>query len=81
MKHLLLSVYLLLSVVLVEAQGRKLAPDTMVVTRHQVTVKGKNVPYTAQVGTQPVWHQSGSISAYLQYTYYERTAVHIMLAF
>ena len=75
MKHLLLSVSLFLFVFAVEAQGRKLPPDTMVVTNHQVTIKGKSVPYKAQVGTQPVWHEDGSISAYLQYTYYERTDI------
>lgn len=56
-------------------QGRMLPPDTAVITQHQLTVKGKSFPYKATVGTQPVWDTDGKISAYLQYTYYERTDV------
>ena len=64
----------LLVVVAAQAQ-RMLPPDTMVVTTHQLTVKGKNFPYKATTGTQPVWDQSGKVSAYLHYTYYERTDI------
>ncbi|MEM9328668.1 MAG: carboxypeptidase [Bacteroidota bacterium] len=75
MKHILLGFYFMLLGLVALAQGRTLPSDTMVVTAHQVTIKGKNVPYIAQVGTQPVWDESGAISAYLHYTYYERTDV------
>lgn len=57
------------------AQGRTLPPDTTVVTSHQVTIKGKMVPYKATSGTQPVWAEDGTIAAYLNYTYYERTDI------
>ena len=54
---------------------RMLHPDTMVVTNHQLTVKGKSFPYKATTGTQPVWDKAGKTSAYLHYTYYERTDI------
>ena len=54
---------------------RMLPVDTTVVTNHQLTVKGKNFPYRATTGTQPVWDKMGKASAYLHYTYYERTDI------
>ncbi len=74
-KQLLLSLGLIVAFLTVLGQGRKLPADTMAVTTHEVAIKGKTVPYKAQVGTQPVWHESGTVSAYLHYTYYERTDV------
>lgn len=44
-------------------------------TKHQVTIKGKKVPYTATVGNQPVWNKDGAPIASLFYTYYERSDV------
>ena len=44
-------------------------------SRHEVTIKGERVPYTATVGTQPVWGDDGEAIASLLYTYYERTDV------
>ncbi|QDH80010.1 carboxypeptidase [Echinicola soli] len=49
--------------------------DSSAVSNHQVTIKGKKVPYTATVGTQPVWDKEGEEVAYLFYTYYERSDV------
>ena len=57
------------------AQKLKVNVDSSVTTSHVVTIKGKLVPYTATVGTQPVWNNSGNAVAGLLYTYYQRTDV------
>tara|TARA_R110001599_G_scaffold57805_2_gene159200 strand:+ start:2542 stop:4014 length:1473 start_codon:yes stop_codon:yes gene_type:complete len=57
------------------AQSRKIDVESKVVTTHEVTIKGKRVPYSATVGTQPVWDNNGDPIATLFYTYYERTDV------
>ena len=57
------------------AQDSRLPVDTTVTTQHQVTIKGQRVPYSATVGTQPVWGDDGDPIASLLYTYYERTDV------
>ena len=58
---------------LLAAQTRQLPPDTAVVTRHTLAIKGQPVAYTAEVGTQPVFlPDEGEASAYLHYTYYTR---------
>lgn len=49
--------------------------DTAVVSAHSVTIQGTAVPYTAEVGYQPVFDTDGSTLAALHYTYYERTDV------
>ncbi len=49
--------------------------DETVTTSHAITIKGQRVPYTATVGTQPVWDETGKPIAGLFYTYYERTDV------
>lgn len=53
----------------------KLAADSTVVTKHEVTVKGQRFGYTATTGTQPVWDAEGKTIAALYYTYYERNNV------
>jgi carboxypeptidase C (cathepsin A) len=50
-------------------------PDTAVVTRHQTTIKGQVVAYTATTGMQPVWDDDGKAIAAVNYTYYERDGV------
>jgi len=55
------------------AQNREIPVDTIVVTNHTTTIKGKNVSYQAQTGTQPVWNKEGEPIATLFYTYYKRT--------
>lgn len=60
---------------LLYCQGLNLAPDTMIVTHHEATIKGKTFPYKTTVGTQPVWNKEGVIEAALFYTYYERTDI------
>ena len=49
--------------------------DSTVVTSAAITVKGQRVPYTATVGTQPVWDENGKPIAGVFYTYYERSDV------
>ena len=55
------------------AQNREIPIDTIVTTYHTITIKGKNVNYQAQTGTQPVWDKNGKPIATLFYTYYKRT--------
>ncbi|MFS4416877.1 S10 family peptidase [Maribacter sp. 2307ULW6-5] len=57
------------------SQERKLPIDTVVTTQHSVTINGKAMDYTAQVGTQPVWDETGMPIASLHYTYYTRNNV------
>jgi len=72
-KYLPLFAILILNLHLSFAQERKIAVDSAVVTKHQVTIKGTLVPYTATTGTQPVWNEEGKPTATLFYTYYERS--------
>lgn len=58
-----------------EINSRKIVTESTVVTQHQVTIKGKSVPYKATTGTLPVWDEEGKPIAGLFYTYYERTDV------
>ena len=57
------------------AQNRKIPVESEVVTQHEVTIKGKKVPFSAKAGTQPVWDEEGMPIATLFFTYYERTDV------
>ncbi|MEM6380733.1 MAG: carboxypeptidase, partial [Bacteroidota bacterium] len=57
------------------AQSNMLPADTMMVSTHEVTIKGQKVPYKATCGTQPVWNEAGKVTASLFYTYYERSDV------
>jgi len=56
-------------------QSRSIPIDTMVITTHNTTVKGKTFSYTATTGTQPVWDKNGDPTATLFYTYYKRNNV------
>ncbi len=51
------------------------AVDTAIVSSHSITIGGTSVPYTAEVGYQPVQDDAGKAVATLFYTYYERTDV------
>lgn len=75
MRKLLALALLLAVVVLPAAAQRAIHPDSTVTTKHQVTVKGQRIPYTATTGTQPVWDENGKTIAGLFYTYYERSDV------
>ena len=57
------------------AQKIELPVDTMVITGHSVNIKGININYTAQTGTQPVWNEAGNPVASLFYTYYKRSDI------
>lgn len=49
--------------------------DSAVVSQHVVDIGGVAVPYTAEVGYQPVWNEDGVVVASLFYTYYQRSDV------
>jgi carboxypeptidase C (cathepsin A) len=53
-------------------KSRVLGVDSAVVTKHQVTIKGKLIPYTATAGCMPIWDDDGRPVAGVFYTYYER---------
>ena len=55
--------------------SRKIVTESAVVTQHEVTIKGKRVPYKAVTGTLPVWDEDGKPIAGLFYTYYERSDI------
>lgn len=55
--------------------SRVLAVDSSVSTKHEVTIKGQRVPYTATAGSIPVWDEEGKPIAGVFYTYYERDDV------
>jgi carboxypeptidase C (cathepsin A) len=55
--------------------NRMVNTDTTVITKHEITVKGVRIPYTATAGTMPVWNEDGKADASVFYTYYERTDV------
>ncbi|XLS27537.1 S10 family peptidase [Flavobacteriaceae bacterium M23B6Z8] len=57
------------------SQSRNIPADTMVITHHEVTVKGTKFSYKATTGTQPVWNEKDETVATLFYTYYERKNV------
>lgn len=54
---------------------RMIPVETQVSTHHSTKIMGKDVPYTATAGTQPVWDEEGKVAATLFYTYYERSDV------
>ena len=57
------------------AQSRHMPADTVVVSKHKTTIKGKKVESKATTGTQPVWNDDGNPIAAVHYTYYERTDI------
>ena len=74
-KLTLFSTLLLFTFQLLISQQRKLPIDTVITTQHSVTIDGKAINYTAKVGTQPVWDETGKPIASLHYTYYTRNNV------
>lgn len=71
----MLTLFLVIGLIQLSAQNRMLEMDSATSTTHEVTIKGKKIPYKATVGTQPVWNADGKTIAGLFYTYYERTDV------
>lgn len=55
--------------------GRVLLMDSAITTKHEITIRGQRVPYTAMAGTLPVWGDDGKPIAGVFYTYYERTDI------
>lgn len=55
--------------------SRVLNVDSAVVTKHEVTIKGQRIAYTATAGCMPVWDEDGRPIAGVFYTYYERDDV------
>jgi carboxypeptidase C (cathepsin A) len=53
-------------------KSRSLNIDSPVVSKHQVTINGKTIAYTATAGSIPVWGEDGHPIAGVFYTYYER---------
>jgi carboxypeptidase C (cathepsin A) len=56
------------------SQDRTIATDSVVITKHQTTIKGATFPYTAETGTLPLWEDEKAIAS-LFYTYYKRTDI------
>ena len=74
MKHFSFLLFLLFAFSAL-AQKIELPVDTLVTTGHSVNIKGININYTAQTGTQPVWNEAGIPVASLFYTYYKRSDI------
>ncbi len=49
--------------------------DSVIVTKHETTINGQRIGYTAYKGTQPVWNDGGKAIATVDYTYYEREGI------
>jgi len=73
-KYLFTSVFTILFVLFSNAQDRTIPQDSVVITKHQTTVKGVTFPYTATVGTMPLWEDDKAIAT-LFFTYYKRTDI------
>ena len=69
------SLVLFISFSTLNAQDVKVPVDTTIVTTHSATIKGKNIPYTATTGFQPVWDEQGKPVATLNYTFYQRSDI------
>jgi len=63
------------STALTISKSRVLLMDSAITTKHSITIKGKEVPYTAAAGSIPVWDEDGHAIAGIFYTYYERTDI------
>jgi carboxypeptidase C (cathepsin A) len=75
MKNQIFTVLLFLSFTTFSfSQDRTIATDSVVITKHQTTIKGATFPYTAETGTLPLWEDEKAIAS-LFYTYYKRTDI------
>ncbi len=76
------SVCLLLTIVLCSShlycQEIQVPLDTLVTTNHSTVINGTKFNYTASVGMQPVWDETGKPVAALHYTYYQRSGINDM---
>ena len=57
------------------AQKVEIPMDTTVITQHNVNINGKNINYTAETGTMPLWNEDREPIASLFYTYYTRNGI------
>ncbi len=56
-----------------QEHSRHLPLDTMIFSTDQVTIRGQPVAYRVETGVQPVYDDTGKVTAGLHYTYYLRT--------
>jgi carboxypeptidase C (cathepsin A) len=75
MKRLLVFLSVCATLTLSLQAQKPINPDTTVVTKHQTTIKGQAISYTATTGMQPVWDEEGKAIAAVNYTYYERDGI------
>jgi carboxypeptidase C (cathepsin A) len=75
MKNLFLLPLLICATLALSAQehSRHLPLDTAIISEGSVTIRGQRVPYRVETGVQPVYNDSGKVTAGLHYTYYQRT--------
>ncbi len=73
-KKLFTSIIAIAFILVSNAQERVIAKDSVVITKHQTTVKGVSFPYTATTGTLPLWEDDKAIAT-LFFTYYKRTDI------
>ena len=52
--HTIYTIALLFTAAVAYAQSRTLPVDTLIVTNHKTTIKGQQITYRAETGTQPV---------------------------
>src|SRR3546814_184150 len=71
----LLTTCIVLAMAATSFAQRKIPADSVIVTKHETTIKGQSIRYTAHKGTQPVWDEDGKAIATVDYTYYERDGV------
>ena len=71
MKHLF-TVFTVLSTLMCFSQNVEFNVDETVITKHEVTINGETIKYTAETGMQPVWNEQGKPIAGLQFTYYSQ---------
>jgi carboxypeptidase C (cathepsin A) len=58
-----------------KSPSRILENDKQTVTKSEVVIKGKKVPYQVTVGSLPVWDEEGNTIAGVFFNYFERTDV------
>ena len=77
MKYIYLTFFITLVAITtpISSQNVSLPADETVTTNHEVTIKGKTIPYKVITGTQPVWNNDGAPIAALFYTYYQRSDI------
>lgn len=75
MRKLLFLATLVLFIQNSSAQKVEIPIDTSVVTQHSVNIDGKNINYTAETGTMPLWGDDREPIASLFYTYYTRNGI------